>query len=238
MSTEESEEHPLLTLLLNERLPTLGLDVETYGPYIVALFPLSSTPGDEIEDELEGWDEILELLQASSDLEDLEDKVWEQLKVDLISTWQSYRKEQVERLKAKMAEKEEHLQKVLELERDVAKLNAEAKANDTTGATNGSSHNNSSIDDATKRALLNRFGYEEDANDDGGKGVEGGTSKAKADTTDISSYNTNTAAATKQQYPPVTTKREEQQKTKAAQQQKVDAKEERRKRATKGERRR
>jgi hypothetical protein len=234
MSSEESEEHPLLRLLLNERLPTLGLDIETYGPYIVALFPLSGTFGDDLVDELEGWDEILELLQASSELQDLDENVWEQLKVDLLSSWQSYQKQQAEQQKEKLLEKEVHLQKMLELERDVAKMNAEGKGADSTGTTNGS-NNSSSIDDAAKRALLNRFGYEEDENDDTGKGVDGASNKGKADTAENSNA---TPSTMKHQHPPVTTKREEQQKTKAAQQQKVDAKEERRKRATKGERRR
>jgi hypothetical protein len=229
MSSQESEEHPLITLLLKERLPTLGLDSETYGPYIVALFPLSSTFGDEL-DELEGWDEILELLQASSELQDLEENVWVQLKEDLLSTWQSYRKGQIEQQKEELLTKEQNLQKVLELERDIAKMNAEAKVNDATG-----SDNNSSIDDAAKRALLNRFGYEDDENDDTGKGVD---DAATTDTAVNSNQSTTTTSKKQQHHPPVTTKREEQQKTKAAQQQKIDAKEERRKRAMKGERRR
>ncbi len=224
MNSGESEEHPLLTLLLNERLPTLGLDIETYGPYIVALFPISDTPGDSIGEELEGWDEIVELLKASSELQNLEDSVWEKLRVDLVSTWQSYRELQIEQHREKLMEKEQHLQKMLEVERDMALMNAETKSNASAVTLNGS-NNNSSIDDAAKRALLNRFGYEEDTNVDGG-GKEGGT-------TDSSNM-----TSTKPQHPPVTTKREEQQKTKAAQQQKVDAKEERRKRAVKGERHR
>ena len=234
MNSEEHEEHPLLTLLLNERLPTLGLDVETYGPYIVALFPTTSTPSDEMVDELEGWDEILELLQASSELQDLEINVWEQLKVDLISTWQSYRMQQDEQQKVKMLEKEQNLQKMLELECDIAKMNAEAKGNNFMGTSN--SNNNSSIDEATKRALLNRFGYEDDENYDEDGGA---TNKTKTDTIENTNITTpSTSTKQQQQHPPVTTKREEQQKTKAAQQQKVDAKEERRKRTTKGERRR
>ena len=226
-----SEEHPLLTLLLNERLPELGLDVETYGPYIVALFPLSDTIGDEVVDEIEGWDEILELLQASTEIQDLEEHVWEQLKVDLLSTWRSYREGQIEQQKVKQLEKEQNLKKILELERDMAKMNAEAKVSDPTETSNG---NNSSTNDATKLALLNRFAYEEDENDDGDKGVEGTTNKTKAESTDKN----HTTPSTTPKHPPVTTKREEQQKTKAAQQQKIDAKEERRKRAMKGERRR
>ena len=232
MNSGDSEEHPLLTLLLNERLPTLGLDAETYGPYIVALFPISETPDDSTGEEVEGWDEILELLQASSELQDLEDSVWEQLRADLVSTWHSYRELQIEQHREKLMEKEQHLQKMLEVERDMALINAETKINAPAGALNGS-NTNSSIDDAAKRALLNRFGYEDETNDDSG-GKEGGANKSKADATDSS----NVPTSTKPQHPPITTKREEQQKTKAAQQQKVDAKEERRKRAVKGERRR
>jgi hypothetical protein len=245
MNTKELEEHPLLPLLLNERLPTLGLDVETYGPYIVALFPVTAVratttlmnkDNENVNGDLllDGWDDIQELLQASSEIQELNDdeSKWIQLKNDLISTWRIYIKEQQEQQQLKLLEREQNLQKTLEQERLIAIENAATteaanKLNDTVG-TNGTSS-----DGAAKRALLNRFGYEDDdtTNDntvEEGEGNTGATTK-----------NSNKNIGKGKTIPPsTTTKREEQQKTKQHNQQKVDAKDERRKRATKGERHR
>jgi hypothetical protein len=236
---DSSTEHPLLSLLLNERLPTLGLDVDTYGPYIVALFPLASLNSttattmcsdddDENMKELnEGWDEIVELLQASSDIEDsLDETAWIQLKHDLTLTWRSYLQQQRERQQLLLVERELSLQKTLEGERELALLNA-MKLNETT-----ETNTDRAIDDAAKRALLNRFAYEDSSDVDGSEGKTEESNGASDAATDQhhSHKGKNTV--------PVTTKREEQQKTKLQVQQKIDAKEERRKRAVKGERRR
>ena len=82
MDESTKEEHPNLYELLVERLPALGLDGDTYGPYV-----LGTTEGDEDE-----VTEVVQLLQASSEshgdqedvLEDLQKDIMQKMKPNLL----------------------------------------------------------------------------------------------------------------------------------------------------------
>jgi hypothetical protein len=233
MSTDD-DEHPLLPLL-QERLPLFGLDVEAYGPYILVLFPVLPTTSsiasvvesDDSKSEIEGWDDVVELLEASSDellLQEMDENVWMQLKDDLVNTWLKYQKQVYDSLQLKIIERENNLQLELEHERDLASINTAVAKTTIKGDPD---EKEASIDDVTKRALLHRFGYEEDPDE-------------IVDIVDANSNGKNTDNTSNGKIVGINTpsKREEQQKTKLLQQQKITSKEERRKRATKGERRR
>jgi hypothetical protein len=257
MPGDESE-HPLFPLL-QERLPRLGLNVETYAPYVLALFPIpvssaalaathESKVSTDINSDIEGWDDVVELLQASSDedlLEDVNDDAWVLLRKDLIHAWTAYRHQVYEQQKAQLAVQEEIFQKRLEEERELAIINEMTSAAAISGGSD--SKESRATADSAKQALLNRFGYEEDDADDiVGVANTNGMNVSRSATSKLGGKDepVNALAASSQtksgKGPGITatpSKREEQQKTKLQQQQKVATKEERRKRATKGERR-
>lgn len=215
---EAREDYPNLVEFLQRRLPELGLDEDTYGPYV-----LGSTTTAENNDDGDELEDIMQLLQASTDQEGLEDAVWEELTRDIHAKLKldqdiKHRKEEAEREDKKAA-----LQAKLEqakLEQEQAKTQENTRKSQT-----------SSVDDATKQAMLARFAYEqedddmEDDEEDAGRNIN----KLAA-----------AQASAKEKGPvvPVATKREEQQKTKDMKANKQQAKEERRKRAVKGERKR
>lgn len=249
-------EHPLFSLL-QERLPLLGLDVETYTPYVLALFPIPASPtifsmhevNDSTNSEIEGWDDVVELLLASSD-ENLSEEDYgialTQLKNDLIRHWITYQYQQYEQKQSQLAEQEQNFQKLLQQERELAVINEMTSAAAICG---GADDNEARTDtDLAKQALLHRFGYEDDDVDDdlntSGLNSVSRSATSKLAGKDEAVNSTATSSLVKSckfmssGISTAPSKREEQQKTKLQQQQKVTAKEERRKRATKGERRR
>ena len=72
MDESAKEQHPNLLPFLQQRLPELGLDEETYAPYV-----LGTT---EDEEELT---EVVQLLQASSESHAEEEEIWESLRKDI-----------------------------------------------------------------------------------------------------------------------------------------------------------
>jgi hypothetical protein len=250
MSGNEKE-HPLL-LLLQEQLPVLGLDVDTYAPYILALFPFPiSTSGlstqlkesTDVNLDIEGWNDVVELLQASSDenlLEEVNSGAWMQLRKELIHEWITYQHQLYHQQKAQLVDQEQIFQNRLKEERELAIINemTSAKAVERIRS------------DSAKQALLNRFGYEDDdfSEDTVGVANASGVNVSRSSTSKMVGrdeiFNATAASSqlklNKSLSSGITAgsrKREEQQKTKLHHQQKVAAKEERRKRATKCERR-
>ena len=88
---EEESGNDLLHSYLNEILPTLGLDPETYSPYVMGC--LTVNDGDNGDEEnLEDLDQIMELLCASSETHsDDETGVWDQLKSEVLKRHEEYR---------------------------------------------------------------------------------------------------------------------------------------------------
>ena len=67
--TMADEDH-YLDEYLSEALPKLGLDAETYGPYVTGF-------ANEDEDTDEGLDDLIELLRASSESHGDDDTSWQ-----------------------------------------------------------------------------------------------------------------------------------------------------------------
>lgn len=207
-------DNPNLVAFLEERLPQLGLDGETYGMYVL---------GTSDDEELE---EIMQLLQASSEVDDDDDEqVWIQLTKDI-----------QEKLKLDLQLKEDKERQKREqnkalLEEQLAQAKEQLQYTEPTTTTK-KTHTNSAIDDATKKALLSRFAYDQDDDEE------------DLEESDAPLTNREVAAMASQEQAKelrshkVQTKKEEQQKTKEQKNSKQQLKEERRKRTQKGERKR
>jgi hypothetical protein len=137
MDEEIKEERPNLCKLLEEQLPEFGLDVETYGPYVV------NSEADEVSD-------VVELLKASSEKEDAGD-VWENFTEEILNSlqldedYQSVKKEE----KKRVAHKKEQER----AEKSKAAIGSSSSQKLTT-------KNSSQVDDVQKKRLMQRFGYE------------------------------------------------------------------------------
>ena len=213
-----------ITTFLEDRLPALGLDAETYAPYLQPLLT-----DLDIEDDDEQWEAVLELLQASSETESDNEEAWTVLRHDCLALRQRYvawtaAQAQAARQAQQQAQyAAERAQIAKDLERQ-AKIQHDKKSTDK-------STNDDEAAAAAKRALLSRYAYD--------------TPEDETNHNDAPVLNNQQAAvqaATEQaralRKEAVTTKKEEQQKTKEAKLAKAKLKEERRKRATKGERKR
>jgi hypothetical protein len=91
-SSSEAEEHYLESFLAVQ-LPKLGLDYDTYGPYVVGVFNVGQSMDDAFnENEL---DDVLEILRASSEEESYssDNHVWDQLEWDVIEKHEEYTRE-------------------------------------------------------------------------------------------------------------------------------------------------
>ena len=216
MADEEAPTH--LQQVLQEQLPTVGLDYETYGPYVLGC------DDDADPDEL---DNVFELLQASSEIEEDETK-WNAFKDLIRAALQKDKAAKEEHAQLKAQEQQERAQKLLqdakkeqEEQQKVAKPKAAASS--------------SALDDSAKKALLDRFAYEQpdDADDaaDQTKGNAPVTNKQAAQQANLEQARSLRAQK-------VQTKQDEQAKTKADRKKKQELKEQRQKRAQKGERKR
>lgn len=232
---EAKEEHPNLVGFLERRLPELGLDSDTYGVYVLGVATTggsNTTMDNEDEDGAESqWADIMELLQASTE-EDVDESTWQELiqsiesQMKLDDQWHHQRHEELR----------EHKRAEMQAQLDQAKHEQEQaeKQHEQIMTKNSTSQG---VDEATKKAMLARFAYEDDDPD-----AEGDDD----DDDEATPVNMNKQAAalasqekTKElRSKKVQTKSEEQLKTKEMKANKQQLKEERRKRAVKGERKR
>jgi hypothetical protein len=220
-ASSSSEEH-YLESFLSVQLPKLGLDYDTYGPYVVGVFHRNE--GDALLDE-EELDGVLELLRASSD-DNHDDVAWEQLKRDVIAKHEDYTREfqkvqEKQRQEAQLRE-QERLRHDIEIARTMP---VEKKKHVLTAI----------MDEEQKRALVERFAYEELQEEEEGEADKLVSNKHVAHEANATKTTKESRSAQKTK---TTTKREEQAATKQQKLLKMKAKEERRKRATKSERRR
>jgi len=81
----ESSEH-YLTAFLRDTLPTLGLDSDTYIPYIVGYIDTE----DAVEENEEALEEVIQLLRASSETHSDLDQPWTDLKNDIMNRRNEY----------------------------------------------------------------------------------------------------------------------------------------------------
>jgi hypothetical protein len=203
MDDPTKEERPNLCKLLEERLSELGLDPDTYGPYVVG------SDAEELPD-------VIELLKASSENEDGDD-VWQTFTKDILNSLKMDEQFQQEK-------DEEKIQAAHQLKQERSQKNKAAI--ESSAAQKKTAVKSSQVDDPTKKALMQRFGYEMPDEEDAGPVA---TNKQVAASANIEK--TQELRNTKTQ-----TKKEEQQKTKEQRTSKAQLKEERRKKAQKGER--
>jgi hypothetical protein len=231
--------------LLEERLPVLGLDVETYGPYVVSLLPttvdslvpdLEDCTTDSVttldSNNAEEWDSVWELLQASSESHSDDAAVWKSLQQEIADTFaNTWRLEQQFR-RARYQESEvqrlAHEQEERNLALQAAELEQERKLAAAANQTND--------DDEVKKALVSRFAYEEEDDED-----ETGTATASSSSAlppmlsnrDVAKQ-VEAAKAQELRAHKTQTKKEEQAKTKETKLHKEKLKEARQQRAVKG----
>jgi hypothetical protein len=127
-----------LSPFLEKRLPELGLDYETYGPYVMG--------GMEDEDEMEG---VLELLQASSETHGDDLEAWKALKEEIL-------KLQREQLQKEHEAFEEEQQRQHEKEKERLKHDIELALHQPPPQAK-----KKEVDSQTQ-ALVDRFAYEQD----------------------------------------------------------------------------
>jgi hypothetical protein len=228
MDNDDKASFDLTTALdqfLAARLDALGLDHDTYGPY---LLPVVMAGGDSYkngaEDEDE-WETVLELLQASSETHSDDAECWKQLQMDLENEFSRLNEQQAQVLQQRHEQTQRQHQELLQRDIQIAKEAAlmQQQQKDSTQPTNER--------DVSKQALIARFAYEDE--DDDLEAAEAEAAPASNQSVPVGAKSSSTTTA-----PPVTTKLQERQKTKQAREAKVTAKEERRKRAVKGERKR
>ena len=106
---DDDEEHAL-TEFLSQRLPQLGLDAETYAPYLLPLLNADEKDDDE-------WNGVLELLQASSETHSDDDTAWNALRVDIETAWQDHQKRVAAAARAENAARHQEMQAQLAQEK-------------------------------------------------------------------------------------------------------------------------
>uniref|UniRef100_A0A7S0AR62 Coiled-coil domain-containing protein 43 n=1 Tax=Minutocellus polymorphus TaxID=265543 RepID=A0A7S0AR62_9STRA len=229
------EEDHFLSPYLSKRLPELGLDYETYGPYCLGTVGSESSNGSGDDEDYEELDGILELLQSSSETHSDDEAAWTDLRAEIIRLTAESRN-------AANVKKSEEVRKVREAEEEkIRQARAEAEAYEKI-LEEKKAHMDTAEDTEKKKArdaLLNRFAYEKE---DDGAG-DGG----KKDVDDGPVSNKDVAAQAQREHVQKVrdesskgqeSKVEARQKNKEAMKLKADKKEERRKKATKGERKR
>lgn len=90
---DNSSSNRLLYSYLNDTLPTLGLDPETYSPYVMGCLETSQEEHSNNNDEndiLEDLTPILELLRASSETHSEDDTVWENLRDEILNRYKTH----------------------------------------------------------------------------------------------------------------------------------------------------
>lgn len=205
---------------LEERLPVLGLDVETYGSYLIGL--VDEGDGEE-------WDDILELLQASSETHSDDEAAWVELKTEIQRLQREQdevvRQKELDARQTKLQEGQERLAQEIALSKQ-----AEEEAADK-------AEHKKELDDA-KRAVVERYAYDESEvyGNDGQLLSGGGSEKIVNNKEAAAQAHLDTVKQEKNKN--VASKKDEQKKTADAKKDKQRVKEERRNRTTKGERRR
>ena len=232
----DEEEHFLFPYL-SKRLPELGLDYETYGPYCLGAVGTESSEvgGDGEDEDYEELDGIIELLQSSSETHSDDAAAWKGLREEIIRLTAESRN-------AANAKKSEEARKVREAEEEkIRQAKAEAEAYEQM-LEEKKAHKDTAEDEEKKKArnaLLNRFAYEREddptgdgAKNDGGEGpVSNKDAAAQAQRDHVKKVREESSKSRE-------SKAEARSKNKEAMQAKADKKEERRKRAQKGERKR
>jgi hypothetical protein len=237
LDDDDHDKIQILGALLESRLPALGLDSDTYGAYILPLLhypPTTSKSALILEgnnEDDEEWDEVLDLLRASSETHSDDKQSFCDLRSDIVKLWNHHLVQRNEKVKEHNEMKLKELSDQLVKEAQVAQVAAELEQKDK------KSNSILNKDEATK-ALIERYGYAENDSDD--ERVAKGSGNAD----DVILTNKEHAAQMEREKAldlrskKTTSKKEEQKKTADVRKLKEETKEQRRKRAIKGERKR
>jgi hypothetical protein len=232
MSTREQNQ--LLHDYLNKVLPDLSLDPETYIPYITGC--LDSFQENELDEEL---DEIMSLLQASSESHSDDEQVWPELKREILSKYKDYKDALLR--KNKESEEERRILEEKKRKEDLEEAQREKERRKLAEEENARRKEM----DPTKKSLLEQYAYDSsEIYDDDGNLIEENVGKNKEEEEAVTISNRamaekmNKERAQQIRGAHNTYKKEEREKTKQAKMDKMKQKEERRKRAQKGERKR
>ena len=232
-----------LASFVKERLEALGLDSDTYAPYVLPLLFEPKNDDEESKDDDE-WDSVWELLQASSETHSDDEQAWIDLRRDIHVAWEDHLQHVRASEEAAHAQRAAALQASLEEERKQIQAELEraaAELEKQKGNGQNKSGDDGDEDDAkaaAKRALVARYAFENDDDEDNtNKNNANGDEEAPLTNRQVAAQLAQEKAR-EMRGQAVQTKKEEQQKTAKAKMEKARLKEERRKRATKGERKR
>mmetsp|Transcript_6533 Transcript_6533/g.9921 ORF Transcript_6533/g.9921 Transcript_6533/m.9921 type:complete len:244 (-) Transcript_6533:1250-1981(-) len=239
-----NDNNDLLHSYLNETLPSLGLDSDTYSPYVIGCLENNdeSNHGEEVNEE--ELNEIIELLRASSESHSDDEIVWNELKNEVLKHHGNHQRYLLEKKNAELNEmkkadeekRQKEIEAAMEAQREMESRKQQAETQEI---------------DSAKKALLDQYGYDTSEQfDKDGNVVDpntSGSNKKSGPSAEGGEDLNNRAAAQKAQTEKAqnlrksqnqSSKKDERIKTKNAKLDKMKQKEERRKRATKGERRR
>jgi hypothetical protein len=235
----DTSEHFLFSFL-QSALPSLGLDDEIYGPYLLGLFPQDESQMLAEIDE-EELNNVLDLLQGSSQTHACEKEAFAALKAELLKKnetyWCEYRKK-AEQLKKDAKQQEEEKKKQEIEESELVKRAIEEKKR---------ALRKDSEEEFVKLRVIQQYAYDDsiqyDSNGDpiDTKHVNTGQGEEVTDTVNLNRVSSTNVAKEHQSI----AKNSSEKSKKAAREEtarqntmRMQAKEERRKRAAKGERRR
>jgi len=182
----EATGRPHLHHLLQVRLPKLGLDCDTYGPYVWGDDEDDNNDEDDddqddVADELR--DIVLGVLQASSETHSDDDDIW----IDLIE--QIGRANKLDSKRRRESKERQLKETKTKLEKELAKAKLEEQQQQQDGGDGGGNKKTSSqqkAHDERKRLLVEQYGYEEPAEDVAAAGEKEQTKHKKGATVSTS----------------------------------------------------
>jgi len=219
-----SDDH-YLDEYLSQILPALGLDAETYAPYVTGF-------ADEDDDDGDALDDLIELLSASSETHAEDEAAWESFRKEIVQKREDFISGESVRKELKALEIQATTNANLQKEIELAQKNALEVEARKQKELEGNKVENMSKE---KIALMAMYGYEDE--NDGAEEGEDGEDSGKPMTNRDHAAAVNAQNAQKQKSTSnVQTKDQARAETKKAKADKMAKKEERRKRAGKKER--
>jgi len=172
MNESNNDEHDthFLNPFLEKWLNDHGLDYEAYAPYVTSSVPNNDDDDDDdMEDiDMDDFDDIVQLLQASSETHSEDEDVWSDFKSQVLERIKDQRlKRRNDQKKCKEIESLQNSMNQMNLAQEAAK----AASISSNGVIDVGDDNKSSVEmSEEKRLLLERYGYEndEDEDDEGG----------------------------------------------------------------------
>lgn len=173
-SNNDKDDTHFLNPFLEEWLNDHGLDYEAYAPYVTSSVPNNEDDhDDDMEDiDMDDFDDIVQLLQASSETHSEDENVWSDFKSQVLERIKDQRlKRRNDQKKCKEMESLQNSMNQMSLAQEAAK----AASNSSDGVIDIGDNNKSSVElSEEKRLLLERYGYEDDEDEDDERGGDCG----------------------------------------------------------------